>query len=439
MRAVFIVGIATAALATMVALRASQPGCPAQPKPTLSSDLPADVCIPTGFTGIATDYFDDFSWREFAALVWPASADARGRAAAALPLSAPGPRVFETYKPLWEIFHADGSAPELSFDLYDHARYSPCEAATGRGDVVIGSASGIDDIGQAGIGVLDAPIAAQNGRYVRTLTLFNRVAFEFIVSHRFFRRDALPPIPVPRPDRPVVDFPNGSVAVKTSWVDVEGLPDALKSRMYTRQALVKAAAGGGCSRRTMALLGMHVAQKTASRPQWIWSSFEQKDLVPPKWADWPGAFVLNDGTDARMPPASPLTLRPLAPEPVTPFNITRDPAAPILTDTDLTTFGYQHALAGTPWRYYRLVMTQWPRVEGEQTTAIPASRDGSIANTFPGEGAFSAFTNVSMETFAQSRVQLGCMSCHNRARMQSDFMWSVFDHAFPSRLAPAAP
>jgi hypothetical protein len=187
----------------------------------------------------------------------------------------------------------------------------------------------------------------------------------------------------------------------------------------------------------MALLGMHVAQKTASRPQWIWSSFEQKDLVPPKWADWPGAFVLNDGTDTRMPSANPLTLRPLAQEPVTPFNVTRDPAAPILTDTDLTTFGYQHALAGTPWRYYRLVMTQWPRVEGEQTTPIPASRDGSIANTFPGEGAFSAFTNVSMETFAQSRVQLGCMSCHNRARMQTDFMWSVFDHAFPSRLAPA--
>ena len=62
----------------------------------------------------------------------------------------------------------------------------------------------------------------------------------------------------------------------------------------------------------------------------------------------------------------------------------------VVTDTDLTTFGYQHALAGTPWRYYRLVMTQWPRVEGEQTTPIPASRDGSIANTFPGEGAFSA-------------------------------------------------
>ena len=60
------------------------------------------------------------------------------------------------------------------------------------GDVTIGSASGIDDIGQAGIGVLDPPLVAQNGRYVRTLTLFNQIAFDHIVRNRFFLRDALP-------------------------------------------------------------------------------------------------------------------------------------------------------------------------------------------------------------------------------------------------------
>ena len=43
-----------------------------------------------------------------------------------------------------------------------------------------------------------------------------------------------------------------------------------------------------------------------------------------------------------------------------------------------------------------------------------------------------------METFDQKGVQLGCMSCHNRARMTADFMWTVADHAYPPRLAPAA-
>ena len=73
--------------------------------------MPADVCIPDGFTGIALDYFDDYSWRAFVALVWPAAPGHRGVAASAKSIAATGPRVFETYKPLWEIFHGDGSAP----------------------------------------------------------------------------------------------------------------------------------------------------------------------------------------------------------------------------------------------------------------------------------------------------------------------------------------
>src|SRR6185295_5568889 len=74
---------------------------------------------------------------------------------------------------------------------------------------------------------------------------------------------------------------------------------------------------------------------------------------------------------------------------------------------------------------------------GNQASPIPVTVDGSVANTFPGEGAFSAFANVTMETFDQKGPQLGCMSCHNRARLATDFMWSLFDHAYPSRLAPA--
>jgi hypothetical protein len=414
------------------------PPCPARPTPRISPQLPADVCIPDGFAGIALDYFDDYSWRALVALVWPAAPGQRGVAAASKAIGTSGPRVFETYKPLWEIFHADGSAPAIAFNSYDSAAANPCAATAQFGDVIIGSASGIDDIGQAGDGVLDPPLVAQNGRYVRTLTLFNRLAFDHIVQNRFFLRDALPSVPSPRPDRPVMDFPIGSVAVKTAWIDVTDLPAALVKRFYTRTALVKRATGSGCTRMTVGLIGLHIAQKTPSRPQWIWSSFEQADAVPPKWADWPGTFALNDATGAPMPEQNPLSLAPLAPEPVRPYNVVRVADAPILTATELTSYGYRHLLAGTPWQYYRLIVTQWPRLEGNQADPIPASLDGSVANTFPGSGAFSAFANVTMETFDQKGVQLGCMSCHNRARMTTDFMWSVFDHAYPSRLAPAS-
>ena len=432
------------ALALLVRTGAAAPpvpssvaGCPTKPVPAISPRLPADVCIPDGFPGIALDYFDDYSWRALVALVWPAAPGHRGVAASGKSIATRGPRVFETYKPLWEIFHADGSAPVPSFNRYDAASANPCAVSSQFGDVTIGSASGLDDIGQAGIGVLDPPVVAQNGRYIRTLTLFNQIAFDHIVKNRFYLRDALPPVPSPRPDRPVMDFPNGSVAVKTAWVDVTGLPPALVKRFYTRTALVKRATGTGCAPTTMGLIGIHIAQKTPSRPQWIWSSFEQVEAVPPKWADWPGAFVLNDATGAPMPEKNPLSLVPLAPEPVRPFNVVRDAGAPILTATELTSFAYRRLLEGTPWQYYRLIVTQWPRLEGNQADPIPARVDGSIENTFPGAGAFSAFANVTMETFDQKGVQLGCMSCHNRARMTADFMWSVIDHAYPRRLAPA--
>src|SRR5258705_1278716 len=115
--------LAAAALATLISAGAAgRPPvavCPDRPTPTISPRMPADVCIPDGFTGIALDYFDDYSWRALAALVWPASPAHRGVAASTRGIATPGPRGFETYKPLLEIFHRDGSAPQQSFESYD--------------------------------------------------------------------------------------------------------------------------------------------------------------------------------------------------------------------------------------------------------------------------------------------------------------------------------
>ena len=78
--------------------------------------MPADVCIPDGFTDTPVNYFDEYSWRAFLAMVWPAAPGKRGAADTHHSVGDPGPRVFETFKPLWEIFHSDASAPESSFD-----------------------------------------------------------------------------------------------------------------------------------------------------------------------------------------------------------------------------------------------------------------------------------------------------------------------------------
>ena len=399
--------------------------------------MPADVCIPDGFTDVPVNYFDDYSWRAFLVMVWPAAPGRRGIADVNRPVGAAGPRTFETMKSLWEVFHEDGSAPVSDFEAYDNGTYNACKVQPQFGDLVLASFSGIDDIGQAGPGELAGPLAAQNGRYVRYQTLYNQAAFDFIVRNRYYLRSNLPKVPSPRPATPVMEFPIGSVVVKAAWLDMAGFSASQVKRYYTRTATVREPGTGACSRITVGLVGLHIIQKTPSRPQWIWSSYEQIDSVPPSRFGEAVKFTFHDGGKTGMPAGNPLSLVPLAPQPATPFNVERPFFAKVHPRTELTNYQYQEMLKDTVWQYYGIVVTQWPRMEGNQALPVAPSQNGDITNTFPGAGAFSAFANVTMETFDQGRPQLGCMSCHNQARMQADFMWSVLDHAYPKQLAPA--
>jgi hypothetical protein len=413
--------------------------CPDRPVKSISSSaMPADVCIPDGFIEVPVNYFDEFSWRSFLAMVWPAAPGHRGIADADKPVGSPGPRVFETMKSLWEVFHDDGSAPAPDFQAYDNAAYNACNTKAQFGDLVLASFSGIDDIGQAGAGELTGPLVAQNGRYVRSQTLYNQTAFDFIVRNRYYLRSNLPKVPSPRPATPVMEFPIGSVIVKAAWLDMAGFPAGQVKRYYTRTATVREPGTGACAPITVGLVGLHIIQKTPGRPQWIWSSYEQIDNVPPSRFGEPVKFTFNDGGKTPMPVENPLTVLPLARQPVAPFNVERPFNAKVHPKTELTNYQYQELLKDTVWQYYGIVVTQWPRMEGNQALPVPASQNGDITNTFPGAGAFSAFANVSMETFDQGRPQLGCMSCHNRARMPADFIWSVLDHAYPANYSPGA-
>ncbi len=414
--------------------------CPDHPEPGITSPRPpADVCIPKGFTELPIEFFDDYSWRMFVAMVWPAAPGQRGVPDPRQSIGASGPRVFETEKPLWEVFHADGSAPAADFNTYGSAAHNACNLKPEFGELILGTSPAADDVGQAGNGELTGPLVAQNGRYVHYQTLFNREIFDRIVSGKFYLRSALPEIPSPRPKTPVIEFPLGSIALKAAWVEMAGFSPEQVRRFYTRQAMILDPATGQCSRATVGLAGLHVMQKTPGRPQWIWSSFEQVDSVPPARVGAPGKFIFHDGSGAPMPAESPLKLSPLPAQPAAPFNVIREKEAPIHPKTAFLNLLYERLLKGTVWENYQLVVTQWPRLDGDQSVPVPAAQNGDVSNTFPGVGgATSAFANVVMETFDQGRVQLGCMSCHNRARMNGDFLWSVIDHAFPVNLPLAS-
>ena len=146
------------------------------------------------------------------------------------------------------------------------------------------------------------PVAAQNGRYLRYQTLYNRTMFDAIVANKFYLRDHLPVIPSPRPETPVFQFPNGSMAIKAAWLDMAGFSGARRKRFYTRTrggegSVVGEVRDGDGGTRGLA----HRAED--SEPAAV-------DLVviragghgsPNFQGDGRGTFTLNDGTPGAMP------------------------------------------------------------------------------------------------------------------------------------------
>jgi hypothetical protein len=189
-------------------------------------------------------------------------------------------------------------------------------------------------------------------------------------------------------------------------------------------------------------------QKTASRPQWIWTTFEHVDNVPPPdyLPPQPPAkptqtFTFNDGTSTAMPTSMPRAYAwsTAIQNPPPPINIQRltpinsDPA--VSRSTVATNAIWQQALSqrNSVWQFYQLTMTQWP-------TAKPANpvTPGTPQNTFPGVSPTSAFANTTLETWDQTNIRFGCMNCHTQTQ-SNDFLWSLTMNAFqaPSTLVAA--
>jgi hypothetical protein len=421
------------------------------PPPNLNAPaatlVPSDACIPSPVPGgIPIAYFDDYSWRAFIALVWPALGGKRGVADTGQKLSATGtPLVFETYKADWETFQPDGSPPS-PWDSADFVK-APCAAAK-PGDFVLGSFSKFGNVGEAGIGDLAFVLIAQNGTFVRYLAAYNQAEFNEIVAHKWYLASNLPQNQTP-PGSPIT-FPAGSIDIKSSWIDMTNMPHP--ERYHTRNAWLLDPITGQCSTQPMSvgLVGLHIVQKTPTRPQWIWSTFEQVDNVPPPGYVPPAppakptqSFAFNDGTMTQMPPNPPkeyvwqtAATAKSAPPPLniqrlTPIN--NDPS--VSRNTVATNAIWQQALQaeGSVWQFYQLTMTQWPIAPNQPNNS------GGIANTFPGSiDASSAFANTTLETWDQTKIRNGCMNCHTQTQV-NDFVWSLQMNAFKSAAPSLSP
>ncbi len=396
---------------------------------TISPVVPTEVVdgdgapVPVEVTALPIQFFDDLSWRSFLALNWPARPDVRGEPDTQKTLQdVTARRVWETWKADYEAFQPGGTPPTewTSFDAV-----TPCvdiPFSGGGKPRLLAAFSKFGNLAEATFGLdTGTPLVAQNRTYTRYEVRVNRAEYDFIRDRKLYLRETLNQLKEP------LRFTPGSIEIKAAWRELKSAEvEAARKRYYVIDAKVmNPVKNDTCEDRFMALVGLHIVQKTPLRPQWVWSTFEHIDNVPDHGTAHPiGTFSYNDPNAPQrlIPPNEPPALsktNPPVPDP-SPMQVVREVA--IKRETKDANQLYQKALAGTVWANYQLVMTQWP------TKTVPENSSGS---PFPQDSSQGAVGSTVAETYHQT--DSSCMDCHDiaRDRRKTDFVWFVNLRAQP--------
>jgi hypothetical protein len=300
------------------------------------------------------------------------------------------------------------------------------------------------------------PLIDQRNNYAIFDILMNKAMFDYIVDEKHplysqahqmselnsdFRID----FPAGRHDKSGGGDP-GSIMIKVSWKILT--PEDNKNKFHHVQALVSmpGSADGKsdppCLEKTLGLVGFHVVHKTASRPQWIWTSFEHVDNVPEQKdvdaRNLRRSYNFYDPScNAEKCPVNETPPRPWDPEAENELQFRRSSDGKMIFNsqiartvplTDATTIingQFQYILSDTVWKNYMLIGTQWP-------SAFPCSSDHSpVAAGAPEPRtdfdkqpdmncapAPTFLANSTLETYSQGLIpqaSSNCMGCHGNA------------------------
>lgn len=328
-----------------------------------------------------------FSWQDFIALNWPASAQ-RGIPAKDKPLHADGPRVWETWMAPSEVFLKNNGKPVW--------KPNPNPALKELHDAREPTVSD---------GVLPPSLKDQRGNPVYFEIRLNRVFFEYIVANKLYDAESQAKLTQ-------VDAPPGSILVKAAW-RVLG-PD--ESDFYSTEALVPADPLSGSSEKRrvkVGLVGFHIMHKTPSAPQWIWSTFEHVRNVNGPDASFHNVRCVDGAVNVQTPDGVPNQVTRVIPIP---------DGYPHLPEINKTV---RAALAPSVFEHYEQIGTQWP-VRGSTGKNEPAT----VFDVRP-----ALLGNTVLETYIQNTSS--CMGCHAMARtVQAD---SFVSSDFTFTLAQASP
>ncbi|MBV9497021.1 MAG: hypothetical protein JOZ54_22470 [Acidobacteria bacterium] len=402
----------------------------------VSVPLPAQINSPTQIR----PNFDWFSWEQFIAFNWPASSTGRGNAQSPndpntfLKAAAGTQTVWGTYKANWEVFN-QGNARPTPWDSWQAAIPAQCtKAKPGERELLMSSKG--NTVLNDGVQAFSFPLVDANRNYLFYEVRYGRATYDFIrgadndpSSWLYLAKNLSPPKQQTMPASTSSPYSLGAVMIKAAWRDMAAVPKSQWSRYYVTTAQVYDPTTTQCSAHDVGLVGFHIAQKTKDFPEWVWSSFEQVDVL--------GGLLPNCAAgDTNCSQVHGFAHRPtsitLEPDPSkrTPVNAARlneiptTPPGAATTDVNAT---FQKALAGTPWAYYQLVITQWPT---NGTTFKPIENGGAYpcwsGQPFPANGA----VNLTLETYFQSKSDgfgaggNSCMQCHYGAGLY-DYSWGL--------------
>ena len=165
-------------------------------------------------------------------------------------------------------------------------------------------------------GLSDSPLIDVQGNFVRYEILINPPAYRYLVEGGNYDWPLLRGLP----ESDALVFPcgsesyrggdpaddgAGSFVLKLAWME-DGLPGEVYHKedllVYTPANRTENGRLPTCERKTMALVGMHVAHKTVKQPNWTWSTWEHR-LNAPDCAGLPPAGAQDPAYNTNCPAA----------------------------------------------------------------------------------------------------------------------------------------
>jgi hypothetical protein len=426
---------------------AQSPDDPAAVKfPPLSAQLPYDVeeakvrdLVRKGKVTEAHRLFGTLAWQTFIALNWPAND-------LGLPDLKRGMsdnnqwRVWDYLRPAGTVFNSDGSKPAPWNSVRQEAKGLRNFANLGRSKSEhTVSVTGMRDNFEAFTG----PLVDQYGKWVRFEIRINREEFEYIVKNELYNQEGQAAFSHKDSDNEVQlpinnGLRHGAIEIKLAWKELNRKDDA--RRFYTHDLTVTPSESNAKPTTIhVGLVGMHIAMRTKTSPEWIWSTFEQIDNVrsnpepggkqsTPSFVDpsytgtnfniWPPKNAALDASGNLTKAAGSDATTWIESLTTTPVQVKRVilPTSPDLNPWDDKLGAITKELnrevqallgkKGSVFQYYELVDVQWPLHPSAPTVSGgEGSAPLSLRFKTPGEMIPTFLINTTMETYFQGGLQ----------------------------------